>query len=77
MQYLYILFTGRNFFTGHPGFLQDCFKFIKKEMTMDVLKYLWIDCNSASSLPSSMNVRTSVFPDKDGIIRPLFFFPKK
>ncbi len=65
----------RQIFPRFPNFLQECFDYIYQNTKKEDLKYLLIDASPLSDLPPNAVVRTFIFPQKDGRIRPYFFFP--
>ncbi len=67
----------RHIFPSKPNFLKDCFTTLFNIKQRDELKYLLIDASMLSQLPHNAIVRTNIFPEKDGVIRPMFFFPEK
>ncbi len=65
----------RHVFPSKPNFLQECFDFIYKISKKKDLKYLVLDANPLSQLPYNCIVRSFIFPESDGKVRPMFFFP--
>jgi hypothetical protein len=57
-----------------PNFLYSSFKFLQKTYPFEYSHYIIIDGHSRSKM-SDMHVRTHIFPEKDGEIRPIVFFP--
>ncbi len=66
----------RQIFPRFPYFLQECFDWVFSH-TNDNLKYILIDSSSLSHLPYNAIVRTSIFPEQDGVVRMRLFFPDK
>ena len=66
----------RQIFPRFPYFLQDCFDWIFSK-TNNPLKYILIDSSALSHLPYNAIVRTSIFPENDGVVRMRLFFPNK
>ena len=56
-----------------PNFLNNCFETMDHYNKVDRFKYIFIDSHTFSEL-NEMRFRTNIFPDKDGVIRPIFFF---
>ncbi len=65
----------RQVFPSKPNFLTDCFDFIYAHTKKTDLKYVLLDASPLSDLPHNAVARSFIFPDNDGIIRPVFFFP--
>lgn len=57
-----------------PRFLFESFEFLRKEFP-DEPSYLILDGHGASNC-KDLYVRSNIFPDKDGEIRPIIFYPK-
>ena len=66
----------RHIFPSKPNFLKSCFDILFKVIPTTQLKYLLIDGSMLSHLPQNAVVRSNIFPEKDGQIRPMFFFPE-
>jgi hypothetical protein len=58
-----------------PSFMQDNFSFLNKKFPHDPSHYIFVDGHFRSKLPS-LYVRSHIFPDSNGQIRPIIFFPK-
>ena len=58
-----------------PNFLKSCFDFLMKKFPNDESHYVFVDGHFRSSVPNFF-VRSKIFPDEDGVIRPIIFFPK-
>lgn len=58
------------------NFLTECFHFLDMEYAGVFMHYLVIDANTQSSLPKKLQCRSMIFPDSDGKVIPIFFFPK-
>ncbi len=67
----------RHLMPNKPNFLQECFDFLFENTNKSDQKYLVIDANPLSNLPHNCIVRSFIFPQKDGKIRPMFFFPNQ
>ncbi len=63
----------RHIAPGNPNLLKECFDFIYKITSKEDLKYVLIDASPLSKLPYNACLRTFIFPQKDGKIRPVFF----
>lgn len=59
---------------NQPRFLLDSFEFLKKEFSSEP-PYIVIDGHTQSAL-KELFVRSQIFPNDGGEIRPIFFFPK-
>jgi oligoribonuclease (3'-5' exoribonuclease) len=57
-----------------PNFLSSCFKFLQKHFPEKYSHYIIIDGHSQSKMPD-MHIRSNIFPDKLGEIKPIIFFP--
>ncbi len=66
----------RQIFPTKPSFLKECFDFIYKHTQKRDLKYILLDASPLSDVPYNAIARTFIFPDKDGKVRPVFFFPE-
>ena len=66
----------RHIFPSKPNFLKECFNILYNIKTRKELKYLFIDASMLSELPHNAIVRSNIFPEKDGKVRPMFFFPE-
>ncbi len=66
----------RQIFPSKPNFLQQCFEFIYKNTDKTALKYVLLDASPLSDVPYNAITRTFIFPEQDGKIRPIFFFPE-
>ena len=60
--------------SNQPNFLKTCFDFLNTEFPYEP-SYVVIDGHIKSKL-KSLFVRSQIFPDSDGEIRPIFFSPK-
>ena len=58
-----------------PSFMQDSFQFLNKKFPTHPSQYIFVDGHFRSKFPS-LYVRTHIFPDSNGDIRPIIFFPK-
>ncbi len=67
----------RHLLPNKPNFLQECFDFIYEITQKKDLKYLLLDANPMSHLPHNCIVRSFIFPQNDGKVRPIFFFPNQ
>ncbi len=56
-----------------PNLLKECFDFIYKHTSKADLKYVLIDASPLSELPYNACLRTFIFPEDDGKVRPVFF----
>jgi hypothetical protein len=56
-----------------PSMLVDCFQMLQKAFPRDKHRYILIDTDNESAMPQ-FGVRSKIFPDPDGEIRPLVFF---
>jgi hypothetical protein len=56
------------------NFLSSCFKFLQKHFPTKYSQYILIDGHSQSKM-SEMHIRSNLFPDSTGEIRPIIFFP--
>jgi hypothetical protein len=56
-----------------PNFLASCFNFLQKYVPT-FSQYILIDGHSHSKM-SDMHIRSSIFPDSNGEIKPIIFFP--
>ncbi len=65
----------RHIFPSKPNFLKECFNILFDITLKDELRYLLIDASMLSQLPHNAIVRSKIFPENDGIVRPMFFFP--
>ncbi len=63
----------RHISPNNPNLLKDCFDFIYQHSLKDDLKYVLIDASPLSPLPYNACIRTFIFPQDDGKIRPVFF----
>ncbi len=68
--------VSRQIFPSKPRFLQECFDFIYKNTAKLDLKYVLLDASPLSDVPYNAIARSFIFPEKDGKIRPIFFFPE-
>ena len=66
----------RQIFPSKPRFLRECFDFIYQKTEKFDLKYVLLDASPLSEVPYNAIARSFIFPDKDGKIRPIFFFPE-
>jgi hypothetical protein len=57
-----------------PSFMQSNFNFLYKKFPHDPSHYIFVDGHFRSKLPS-LFVRSHIFPDQDGDIKPIIFFP--
>jgi hypothetical protein len=67
----------RKLFPNRSNFLQECFDFLFKEVKKDDLKYLLLDSNPLSEMPHTFKVRSFIFPNSQGKIQPVLFFPEQ
>ncbi len=58
---------------NNPNLLKECFDFIYRHTQRADLKYVLIDASPLSELPYNACLRTFIFPDSDGKVRPVFF----
>ena len=65
----------RHIFPSRPNFLKECFNILFDITLKKDLRYLLIDASMLSQLPHNAIVRSNIFPDEAGIVRPMFFFP--
>ncbi len=63
----------RHITPGKPNFLKECFDFIYKHTKKGDLKYVVLDASPLSDLPYNACIRTFIFPEEDGVVRPVFF----
>ncbi len=63
----------RHISPGKPNLLKECFDFIYNITSKEDLKYILIDASPLSQLPYNACIRTFIFPDIDGKVRPVFF----
>lgn len=59
---------------GYPNFMQNSFDFLLNEFPND-RPYILIDGHIKSMSLKGMYIRSHIFPDNDGIIRPIIFSP--
>ena len=59
----------------NSNFLDSCFKYLLEKFPNDPSQYVLVDGHYRSSAPH-LFVRSRIFPDTDGEIRPIIFFPK-
>lgn len=57
----------------NPNFLLQIFKLLEQYDPHNTFNYVLVDGNPQSVM-RKLNVRSNIFPEKDGIIRPLCFF---
>jgi hypothetical protein len=57
-----------------PGFLEDSFRFLMKKFPFSPSRYILVDGHFRAKMPS-LFVRTHIFPDEKGDIKPIIFFP--
>jgi len=60
--------------SNNPNFLIECFQFLMSKFS-DTNAYILID-GSFQSRMKSMFVRSHIFPQSDGEIKPIIFFPQ-
>ncbi len=63
----------RHISSNNPNLLKECFDFIFQNTLKHDLKYVLLDASALSDLPYNACIRTFIFPDKDGKVRPVFF----
>ncbi len=73
LDYNQLQVLSRHIAPGKPNLLKECFDFIYKHTQKNELKYVVLDASPLSELPYNACIRTFIFPEKDGIIRPVFF----
>ncbi len=73
VDYNQLAVISRHMSPGHPNLLKDCFDFIYENTTKHDLKYVLIDSSPLSDLPYNACIRTFIFPQSDGKVRPVFF----
>ena len=73
VDYNQLAVLSRHMSPGHPNLLKHCFDFIYENTTKEDLKYVLIDSSPLSDLPYNACIRTFIFPEKDGKVRPVFF----
>lgn len=57
----------------NPNFLLEIFRHLEKFEPNNTFNYILIDANPQSVM-RKLNVRSNIFPDQDGVVRPLCFF---
>jgi hypothetical protein len=57
-----------------PSFMEANFNFLFKKFPTDPSHYIFVDGHFRSKFPS-LFVKSHIFPDKNGDIKPIFFFP--
>ena len=72
---LFLSTLSRRLFPSHPKILNEAFCFLIENFPENYAKYLVVDTSPSSYLPQSFMIRTNIFPEKDGIVRPIFFPP--
>lgn len=72
---LFLSTLSRRIFPHHPKILTDGFNFLIENFPENYAKYIVIDTCPKSHLPQKLMIRTNIFPDQDGIVRPVFFIP--
>lgn len=63
------------FFNRDPDFLLKVFEKMEDLLEPEDMRYVLIVDSQASHLPYRLCVRTRIFPQKDGKVRPIFFLP--
>ncbi len=63
----------RHIAPGKPTLLKECFDFIYRNTSKTDLKYVVLDSSPLSELPYNACIRTFIFPNEDGKVRPVFF----
>lgn len=66
---------GRRIFPNHTKLLSEAFTFLHEHFAENYSKYLIIDTSPLSFLPQKMMVRSNIFPDEKGKVKPIFFIP--
>jgi len=61
--------------TNDANFLKQAFERLKIINKAGDLQYLLIDSSNISHLPDKLMIRSRIFPEADGKVRPLFFIP--
>ena len=59
----------------NAGFLESCFQFLFKHFPHDESHYILVDGHFRSKI-AQFFIRSQLFPDENGIVRPIVFFPK-
>jgi len=72
---LFLSTLSRRIFPHNPNILTDGFDFLIENYPENFSKYIVIDTRPISYLPKKLMVRSNIFPEKDGVIRPVFFIP--
>lgn len=72
---LFLSTLSRRLFPTHNKILSESFNFLIENFPDNYAKYLVVDASPQSHLPQSFMIRTNIFPEKDGIVRPIFFTP--
>ncbi len=73
VDYNQLAVLSRHMSPGNPNLLKECFEFIYEHTAKTDLKYVLIDSSPLSDLPYNACIRTFIFPQKDGKVRPVFF----
>ncbi len=73
VDYNQLTVLSRHMAPGKPNLLKECFDFIYKHTKKTDLKYILIDASPLSELPYNACIRSFIFPDLDGTVRPVFF----
>jgi septin family protein len=63
-------------FGNKTNFLTQAMDFVVQHVHNIYDHYLVVDNSPRSTLPSNMLVKTNIFPNKDGVIEPIFFEPQ-
>lgn len=72
---LFLSTLSRRIFPHQPKILTEGFNFLIENFPENYSKYIVIDTCPNSHLPHKLMIRTNIFPEKDGIVRPIFFIP--
>ena len=72
---LFLSTLSRRLFPSHPKILSEAFSFLIEHFPENYAKYLVVDTSPKSHLPQKLMIRSNIFPEKDGKIRPIFFIP--
>lgn len=73
---LFLTTLSHRIFPSSPRILSESFNFLIENFPEKYSKYLVIDTSPNSHLPQKLMVRSNIFPEKDGKIRPIFFIPQ-
>lgn len=72
---LFLTTLSRRIFPNNHKLLSEAFDFLFENYPQNYSKYLVIDTSPLSNLPQKLMVRSNIFPEKDGKVKPIFFIP--